>query len=79
MAHPPWSNLGLYREAALTPEWLRLEETFVVTEDEDRARIHFDLGGSGISTELSTVALRSLSEGCCVEPPPLAPEGLIRA
>jgi SAM-dependent methyltransferase len=74
IAHAPWSNLGLYGQAALTPEWQCFEETFVATEDEEQARIHFDLGASGISTELSAVALRSLSEGCYVEPPPTAPQ-----
>jgi len=67
-AHDPWSNLGLYRQVALTQEWQCFEETFVATEDEDRARVHFDLGGSGVSTELSTITLRSLSEGRYVEP-----------
>jgi glycosyltransferase involved in cell wall biosynthesis/peptidoglycan/xylan/chitin deacetylase (PgdA/CDA1 family) len=67
-AHPPWSNLGLYSQIELTPEWQSFERVFESAEDEDNARIHFDLGASGISVELSSITLRSLSEGRFVAP-----------
>lgn len=66
--HAPWSNLGLYRQVALTPEWQSFEESFVVTEDEENARIHFDVGESDISVELSSVTVRSLTQGRFVKP-----------
>ncbi len=67
-AHQPWSNLGLHRQVSLTVLWQSFEETFAVTEDDDRARLYFDLGGSNTSIELSAIVLRSLTEGCCVDP-----------
>jgi SAM-dependent methyltransferase len=50
--------LGLYRKIELTPEWQSFEEEFVAAADEDNARIHFDLGNSGIPVELASVNLR---------------------
>jgi glycosyltransferase involved in cell wall biosynthesis/SAM-dependent methyltransferase len=58
LAHEPWSGLGLYRKIELTPEWQSFEEEFVAAADEDNARIHFDLGNSGIPVELASVNLR---------------------
>jgi SAM-dependent methyltransferase len=66
--HAPWSNLGLYSKIELTPEWQHFAEDFMASEDEDNARIHFDMGNSAISVELATVTLRSLSEGRFVDP-----------
>ncbi len=61
-AHEPWNNLGLYKEIALTSEWQSFQEEFTATEDDDNGRIHFDLGGSNISVELSEVVLRGLPD-----------------
>lgn len=61
-AHEPWSGLGLYRKIDLTPEWENFQEDFIATADEDNARIHFDVGGSNIAVEVSSVSLRSLPE-----------------
>jgi len=67
-AQEPWTNLGLYREIALTSEWQSFEIEFTVSEDEDKARVHFDIGSSNISTEVSAVSLRSISEARYVQP-----------
>ena len=66
--HAPWSNLGLYSKIELTSEWQNFGEDFIASEDEDNARIHFDMGNSAISVELATVTLRSLSEGRFIDP-----------
>ena len=60
-AHEPWAGLGWYKEVALTTGWQSFEERFVVTQDEDNARIHFDAGESDIPVELSSVSLQSES------------------
>jgi SAM-dependent methyltransferase len=64
----PWTNLGLYRKIDLTSEWQNVEQDFMVTEDEDNARIHFDVGDSDIAVELSSVTLQNLSEAKFVKP-----------
>lgn len=56
-AHDPWTDLGLYRSIALSPEWSRFQEEFVATADDDNARILFDLGGSSFSAEFADVKL----------------------
>jgi hypothetical protein len=67
-AHQPWTGLGLYRKIDLTSEWQSFEENFVATADEDNARIHFDVGGSNIAVEVSSVRLRSLLDGESIKP-----------
>jgi len=66
--HAPWSNLGWYHEVQLTSQWQSFEESFVATEDENNARIHFDVGVSDIAVEVSSVTLRRLSDGAYVYP-----------
>lgn len=44
--HEPWAGLGWYKRVDLTTGWQSFEETFIVTEDEENARIHFDVGES---------------------------------
>ena len=66
--HAPWSNLGLYTRIDLVTEWRSFELSFVATEDQEDARIHYDVGENGISVEISAVALRSLSDGRFVHP-----------
>jgi glycosyltransferase involved in cell wall biosynthesis/SAM-dependent methyltransferase len=58
LAHEPWTGLGLYRKAELTPKWQSVEAEFVAAADEDNARIHFDLGDSDVPVELASVSLR---------------------
>lgn len=67
-AHEPWDNLGLYKNIELKPEWQKFNIEFVVMADDDNARIHFDVGGSKVSVELSDVILRSLPDGKTVKP-----------
>jgi hypothetical protein len=58
--HEPWSSLGMYRDLLVGPEWQSYREEFVALEDDDRARIHFDLGGSAIGVDLTSVVFREL-------------------
>jgi SAM-dependent methyltransferase len=67
-AHEPWDNMGLYRNIELKTEWQNFDIEFVATADVDNARIHFDVGESDISVELSSVSLRSLEDGKSIEP-----------
>lgn len=64
---PPWSNLGLYRRIHMTPEWQSFQIDFVVTEDHDNGRIHFDVGRQKIGVEVSAIILRDLDNGQWVE------------
>lgn len=41
----------------------------MATDDDNNARIHFDVGGSDVPVELSSVTLRSLPDGQVVEAP----------
>src|SRR5262249_19583609 len=65
--HSPWSTLGLYDEIELTSEWQPFERAFIVPESENDARLHFDLGCSDASVELSGVTLINPSDGKLVE------------
>jgi glycosyltransferase involved in cell wall biosynthesis/peptidoglycan/xylan/chitin deacetylase (PgdA/CDA1 family)/SAM-dependent methyltransferase len=67
-SHAPWTNLGLYNQIELTSEWQSFEQSFTATEDEDNARVHFDLGDNEVSVELSSLTVRSLSEGKFINP-----------
>jgi glycosyltransferase involved in cell wall biosynthesis/SAM-dependent methyltransferase len=68
-AHTPWDGLGLYQSIELEPEWRSFAEDFVATEDESNARLHFDVGGSDASVELSEVHFQPSSEEPTVEVP----------
>lgn len=61
-AHDPWTDLGLYRSIALSPEWHSFQEEFVATVDDDNARILFDLGGNGIPAEFADVTLSRIGQ-----------------
>jgi hypothetical protein len=67
-AREPWSNLGLYKRISLTIGWESVTAEFEASEDEDNARIHFDLGGCTPSVEIGSVTLRRLEDGALVEP-----------
>ena len=67
-AHEPWDGLGLYMNIELTPEWQSFHEEFVTTDDDNNARIHFDMGNSGVSVELSDVTLHSLPDNNVITP-----------
>jgi len=61
-AHDPWTDLGLYRSLALSPEWHNFQEEFVSSADDDNARILFDLGGSSFSAEFADVKLTRIGD-----------------
>ena len=68
--HAPWSNLGLSSEGSrMEREWQPYELTFAATADDDNARIHFDVGGSTVSVEISAVALRNVPREFLCAPP----------
>lgn len=77
-AHPPWESVGLYREIELSPKWQTFQIDFVATADDDNARVHFDVGGSDVSVELSAVMLCSLSASKSNEAPPLCSLGRLQ-
>ncbi|MEO8370907.1 MAG: carbohydrate binding domain-containing protein, partial [Candidatus Solibacter sp.] len=59
-AHDPWTSLGMYTQVQLTAEWQTFREEFVASEDDEDARIHFDLGGRTIGVDLTSVVLRAV-------------------
>src|SRR5207253_4392288 len=61
-AHGDWMGLGLYTQIQITSEWQNFQQEFVAAADDDNARIHFDLGESDISFELSSLSLHSLDD-----------------
>jgi glycosyltransferase involved in cell wall biosynthesis/peptidoglycan/xylan/chitin deacetylase (PgdA/CDA1 family) len=67
-AHEPWDGLGLYKKIELTSEWRSFQEDFTATADDENARIHFDVGESGISVDLSSISLCGLEDGKSIEP-----------
>lgn len=69
----PWNNLGWYQHIDLTTDWTRFEAEFAVSADDDNARIHFDVGGSPVSVEVSSVELVGQLDG-----EPVVPEFLAR-
>jgi glycosyltransferase involved in cell wall biosynthesis len=54
-------------EVELIEEWQTFEEQFVVTDDANNARLHFDVGDAEISVELASVSLCRLPDGRCIE------------
>jgi SAM-dependent methyltransferase len=58
----------VYDRIDLTPEWQSFEREFVTSDTEDNARVHFDVGDSSISVEVSSVILRSLTDGKVIKP-----------
>jgi glycosyltransferase involved in cell wall biosynthesis/SAM-dependent methyltransferase len=74
-AGSPWDNLGWYRHIDLTTDWTRFREELTLTAGDDNARIHFDVGGSPISVEVSSVELVAWPDGEPVRPELLAASG----
>lgn len=56
--HPPWGGLGLYRELKIDPEWKSFKYTFIATETDPNARIHFDIGAKEATVEVADIILR---------------------
>jgi hypothetical protein len=67
-AHGNWEGLGLYVHAGLTPKWENFAFDFTARADDDNACIHFNVGSSDASVELSGVHLRNLSEDTLADP-----------
>ncbi|MBN1844603.1 MAG: carbohydrate binding domain-containing protein [Sedimentisphaerales bacterium] len=57
-AHEPWGNLGLSRQAALSPEWRTFRHGFAATAGDDNARVGFALGQEAAGVYLRNVAFR---------------------
>jgi len=72
-AAEPWSNLGLYRKLLFTPEWDDYSAEFVATADDENGRIHFDLGGAGVSVELCSVRMWRITDSGLVALSPTEP------
>ena len=72
-AHAPWTGLGLYKEIQLKPEWQSFEEQFEAIASDENARIHFDVGGSDISVELSSVSFGGMPALQFLDHVPLPP------
>lgn len=54
--HPPWTNLGYYRELAVGPEWLQVDHTFTANEAEEDPRFAIALGRVTSALELAEFA-----------------------
>lgn len=88
-AKSPWTQLGLYRQVALTQGWESFREQFTMSADEDDTQIIFHLGRDPASVELARVSLRAVggappagsageTAGTGPEPPPAdAPAGTL--
>ncbi|MEO8622965.1 MAG: FkbM family methyltransferase [bacterium] len=68
LAHAPWTNLGLYDSIELASEWRRFERRFFAGAPVDDARIHFDVGASDVSVELSALTLLDVAEAASLVP-----------
>jgi hypothetical protein len=55
--HKPWTGLGLYSKIELTSEWQSFKEDFTATGSDNNGRIHFDIGETNISVDLSGVEM----------------------
>ncbi len=72
-ASAPWSNLGLFTKIELLTEWQVYQKTFVASENETNARMHFDLGGSSASVYFDDVVLLRQVDGRQIRPDIQAP------
>jgi hypothetical protein len=62
MAHDPWSNLGYHDIVDVSREWRTVSAEFVAREDDENARIHFDLGGDTGAVDLMSIAVRPVED-----------------
>src|SRR6185503_17202103 len=65
--HEPWNGLGLYNKIELKTEWQTFNADFQSNATDENARIHFDLGESGIPVEISSVQLLKMPEASSTE------------
>lgn len=72
-AHAPWRNLGLGRQAELTPQWQTFRFGFFAQASDLNARVNFAFGGDAGSVYLANVDLRpGGQEGLLPDEDPLA-------
>ena len=62
MAHDPWSNLGYHDIVEVSREWRTISAEFVAREDDENARVHFDLGGDTGAVDLMSIAFRPVED-----------------
>jgi glycosyltransferase involved in cell wall biosynthesis/SAM-dependent methyltransferase len=77
-AHEPWDSLGLYSKIELATEWQTFAVEFTASATDDKARAHFDAGGSVVSVELQSVTLCAIPGGEPVVPPPFSLPGRLQ-
>ncbi|HOK96319.1 MAG TPA: carbohydrate binding domain-containing protein [Anaerohalosphaeraceae bacterium] len=58
-AHEPWSNLGLYRDIQLTPDWQTFTLGFTAAAGDANGRLNLAFGMDGGTVQLGTVELRT--------------------
>lgn len=62
-AHPPWDNLGWYRNIDIDTEWSEVVETFRATSSDDLARLTFDLGAHTSAVEIEGLEVKRFDTG----------------
>ena len=62
-AHVSWENLGFYRDVAVDTTWKSFSERFNATASDTRTRLHFDLGVSAETVELTEMSIRAVRPG----------------
>ncbi|MCI0414349.1 carbohydrate binding domain-containing protein [bacterium] len=67
-SHHPWTDLGLYEDVNLTTFWQSFNKKFTATSNDANGRILFDVGGSNIPVEISSVTLRRIPDRQLIEP-----------
>lgn len=67
-SHAPWDNLGFYTRINLTQEWQHYKQRFSATDDDENARIHFDVASDQPSIDFTDVTLRSIPDGAVIRP-----------
>jgi lysophospholipase L1-like esterase len=58
--HPPWENLGLYREVSIDTVWQDYADTIRAVKGDENARVGFNVGASSALVELSDIEVRRL-------------------
>lgn len=71
-AHPPWDNLGWYRNIDIGTDWIDIVGTFRAKASDDLARLTFDLGAHPSSVEIRNLRVQSFDSKLSVmrEPTP---------
>lgn len=58
----PWTGLEFYRHVTVSTNWQSYYYEFIAPQDTENARIHFDLGGSNVSTEIADVDVKQVEQ-----------------